>query len=199
MKKIIVFIISLTLLSCLDISDPQAENIDEMEERTKNLEDSIVGLIETGITFLNKELKENLKADSKSNGEEKLESTDLLSELTGVWSEEDVLDGTTVFEINFDSDSLKTIKYLFTPTDTDREYNDSVDVDYLYDVSIKNIDNKRHKVSFYLTVQGKDFKEPMRTNPIWTIRQHFGWNDSFTISLTTHKGKRYDLEWVREY
>ena len=62
MKKIIVFIISLTLLSCLDISDPQAENIDEMEERTKNLEDSIVGLIETGITFLNKELKENLKA-----------------------------------------------------------------------------------------------------------------------------------------
>jgi hypothetical protein len=116
MKKIIVFIISLTLLSCLDISDPQAENIDEMEERTKNLEDSIVGLIETGITFLNKELKENLKADSKSNGEEKLESTDLLSELTGVWSEEDVLDGTTVFEINFDSDSLKTIKYLFTPT-----------------------------------------------------------------------------------
>ena len=199
MKKIIVFIISLTLLSCLDISDPQAENNDEMEERTKNLEDSIVGLIETGITFLNKELKENLKADSKSNGEEKLESTDLLSELTGVWSEEDVLDGTTVFEINFDSDSLKTIKYLFTPTDTDREYNDSVDVDYLYDVSIKNIEKTNNIVSFYLTKKGENFKKPMRENPIWTIKKHVGWNDKFTISLTTHKGKKYDLGYVRDY
>lgn len=199
MKKLLALILLITLLGCLNISEPESENIVEMEERTKNLEDSIVGLIETGITFLNKELKENLEADSKSNGEEKLESTDLLFEVTGVWSEEDVLDGTTVFEINFDSDSLKTIKYLFTPTDIDRKYDDSVDVDYLYDVSIKNIDNKRHIVSFYLTLQGKDFKEPMRTNPIWTIRQHFGWNNSFTISLTTHKGKSYDLDWVREY
>ena len=74
---------------------------------------------------------------------------------------------------------MKTIKYLFTPTDTDREYNDSVDVDYLYDVSIKNIDNKRHIVSFYLTVKGKVFKEPKRE------QIQYGLLDN-TLDMTTH-------------
>ena len=43
MKKILVSIISLTLLGCLNITEAESENFDEREERAKNLEDSIVG------------------------------------------------------------------------------------------------------------------------------------------------------------
>tara|TARA_B110001452_G_C14951461_1_gene332758 strand:- start:136 stop:585 length:450 start_codon:yes stop_codon:yes gene_type:complete len=127
------------------------------------------------------------------------EERDILNDVTGVWSEESITQGTTVFEINF-FDSLKTLRYIYTPSDLDRKYDDSVDVDYLYDVSIKNIEKRNNIVSFYLTKKGENFKEPLRENhPIWTIRQHFKGRKTFTISLTTHKGKNYALGWVRDY
>ena len=208
MKKILVSIISLTLLGCLNISEAESENFDEKEERTKNLEDSIVGLIETGVNFLNNELKKELNEKNHTNElkapippkfelkqKEEVEY-DYLADITGVWSESGHIYGTTVFEINF-IDSLKTLNYIYTPSDFDRNLNDSVDINYLYDVSIKNIDNKKHTVSFYLTKKGKGFKEPMRKNPIWTIRLNPR-NDSY-ISLTTNKGKKYQPYYVREY
>ena len=126
------------------------------------------------------------------------EERDILYDVSGVWSEETIFKGTTVFEINF-FDSLKTLRYIYTPSDLDRKHDDSVDVDYLYDVSIKNIEKTNNIVSFYLTKKGENFKKPMRQNPIWTIKKHVGWNDKFTISLTTHKGKKYDLGYVRDY
>ena len=127
------------------------------------------------------------------------EERDILYDVSGVWSEETIFKGTTVFEINF-FDSLKTLRYIYSPSDLDRKHDDSVDVDYLYDVSIKNIEKTNNIVSFYLTKKGENFKKPMRENPIWTIRQYFRWwDDSFNISLTTHKGDIYDLGYVRDY
>ena len=195
MKKLLVSIISLTLLGCLNISEAESENIDEREERTKNFEDSIVDLLETGITFLNNELRNELKSEKGLRDKEEVEY-DYLANITGVWSEESHSYGTTVFEINF-IDSLKTLKYIYTPSDFDRRFNDSVDINYLYDISIKKIDDKKNTISFYLTKKGKGFKNPMRKNPIWTVRLNPR-NDSH-ITLTTNKGKKYKPDYVREY
>lgn len=208
MKKLLALILLITLLGCLNISEPESENIVEMEERTKNLEDSIVGLIETGVNFLNNELKKELNEKNHTNElnapippklelkqEEDVEY-DYLANITGVWSDESRAYGTTVFEINF-IDSLKTLKYIYTPSDIDRRFNDSVDINYLYDISIKKIDDKKNTVSFYLTKKGKGFKKPMRKNPIWTVRLNPR-NDS-QITLTTNKGKKYKPDYVREY
>ena len=123
---------------------------------------------------------------------------DILRDVTGVWSAK-TYDGTTVFEVNFD-DSVKTFRLIYSPTDYNKKWENEIDIDDLYDVSIKNIEKRNNIVSFYLTKRGESFKEPIRENTIWTIRQHFGWNDDeYTISLTTHKGDNYDLGWVRDY
>ena len=129
------------------------------------------------------------------------EERDILWDVTGVWSNSNTIDarvyGPTVFEINF-YDTIKTLKFTFT---SNRSYrNGEDDINDLYDLSIKNMDKENHIVSFYLTKKGENFKKPMRENPIWTIRQYFSrWNDSFNISLTTHKGDIYDLGYVRDY
>tara|TARA_Y100000589_G_C26947163_1_gene544888 strand:+ start:269 stop:718 length:450 start_codon:yes stop_codon:yes gene_type:complete len=130
--------------------------------------------------------------------ETETEERDILWDVTGVWSKESYSDGITVFEINF-FDSLKTIRLIYTPNELDKEFNREVDLDIVYDISIKSIDDENKIVSFYLNKKGENFKETMRGNPIWTIRQHFIWDDSFTISLTTDKGKNYDLRYVRDY
>ena len=125
------------------------------------------------------------------------EERDILWDVTGVWSNSNTIDsrvyGPTVFEINF-YDTIKTLKFTFT---SNRSYKN--DINDLYDVSIKNIDKENKILSFYLTKKGENFKDPMRENPIWTIRQYFSWNDSFSISLTTDKGDIYDLGYVRDY
>ena len=123
-------------------------------------------MLETGITFLNSELRNDIKSEKLLRDKEEVEY-DYLASITGVWSDESLSFGTTVFEINF-IDKLKTLKYIYTPSDLDRRFNDSVDINYLYDISIKKIDDKKHTVSFYLTKKGKGFKKPMRKNPIWT-------------------------------
>ena len=185
----------LFFLGCLSIPENDNEEIAELEQRTKNLEDSIVGLLETGITFLNSELRNDIKSEKLLRDKEEVEY-DYLASITGVWSDESLSFGTTVFEINF-IDKLKTLKYIYTPSDLDRRFNDSVDINYLYDISIKKIDDKKHTVSFYLTKKGKGFKKPMRKNPIWTVRLN-PINDSY-ITLTTNKGKKYKPDYVREY
>ena len=129
------------------------------------------------------------------------EERDILWDVTGVWSNSNTIDarvyGPTVFEINF-YDTIKTLKFTFTSNSSYRNGED--DINDLYDVSIKNIDKENKILSFYLTKKGENFKKPMRENPIWTIRQYFSrWNDSFNISLTTHKGDIYDLGYVRDY
>ena len=128
------------------------------------------------------------------------EERDILWDVTGVWSNSNTINarvyGPTVFEINF-YDTIKTLKFTFTSNSSYRNGED--DINDLYDLSIKNMDKENHIVSFYLTKKGENFKKPMRENPIWTIKKHVGWNDKFTISLTTHKGKKYDLGYVRDY
>ena len=57
-----------------------------------------------------------------------------------------------------------------------------------------------YELIYFKAKKKENFKEPLRENhPIWTIRQHFKGRKTFTISLTTHKGKNYDLGWVRDY
>ena len=70
-------------------------------------------------------------------------------------------------EINFNSEKNKTLKFTFTPKS---KYDKAVDE--LYNVLIKNIDNNNNTISFYLTKIGNGFKEPLRENPIWTLKQN---------------------------
>lgn len=70
----------------------------------------------------------------------------------------------------------------------------------LYNISIKKIDIENDIVSFYVSENGKGFKEPMQENPIWSVREI--WDDEedvFTINLTTDKGKTFELDYfIRE-
>tara|TARA_B110000977_G_C10784036_1_gene379793 strand:+ start:477 stop:626 length:150 start_codon:yes stop_codon:yes gene_type:complete len=49
-----------------------------------------------------------------------------------------------------------------------------------------------------LTKIGKRFKEPLRENPIWTLKQNLTFN-GFTLTLTTANGEKYELNYIREY
>ena len=128
------------------------------------------------------------------------EERDILYDVTGVWSNSytpiGLTYGPTVFEINF-YDTNKTLKFKFTSNSSYK--NGSDDIDDLYDVSIKNIDKENKMVSFYLAKKGENFKEPIRENPIWTIRQYFQSDNTFNITLTTDEGKVYTLGYVRDY
>ncbi len=213
MKKILVSIISLTLLGCLNISEAESENFDEREERTKNLEDSIVGLIETGVTFLNNELKKELNEKNHTNElkapippklelkqEEEVEVEKVLSAVTGVWSNSHkiIKNGISVVEINFDSHNNKTLKFKYSPDDYYSKFEKEVDI--LYDILIKNIDYKKNTISFYLIKKGERFKEPLRENTIWSIKLiNKSFSNDFNIELIMDKGELYELEWVREY
>jgi hypothetical protein len=214
MKKILVSIISLTLLGCLNISEAESENFDEREERAKNLEDSIVGLIETGVTFLNNELKKELNEKNHTNElkrspippklelkqEEEVEVEKVLSAVTGVWSNSHKIlkNGISVVEINFDSHNNKTLKFKYTPDDYHSKFEKEVDV--LYDILIKNIDYKKNTISFYLIKKGERFKEPLRENTIWSIKLiNKSFSNDFNIELIMDNGELYELEWVREY
>ena len=173
MKNLIVSLVLLTFLGCVNVSETEAE-------------------LKNRISQLENELRNGSKVENDKFGNE------LLSAVTGVWSNSNTLnaklDGIRVFEINFGSDSLKTLKYLHTPSDNG-EY-----VDHLYDVSIKNI-NKEHKtVSFYLTKEGEDFREPMSENIVWSlkiIKKPF--SKEFNLELVMERGELYELAWVREY
>jgi hypothetical protein len=118
MKNVFIYLLPLFFLGCLSIPENDNEEIAELEQRTKNLEDSIVGLLETGITFLNSELRNDIKSEKLLRDKEEVEY-DYLASITGVWSDESLSFGTTVFEINF-IDKLKTLKYIYTPSDLDR-------------------------------------------------------------------------------
>ena len=173
MKNLIVPLVLLTFLGCVNVSETEVE-------------------LKNRISQLENELRNGSKVENDKFGNE------LLSAVTGVWSNSNTLnaklDGIRVFEINFGSDSLKTLKYLHTPSDNG-EY-----VDHLYDVSIKNI-NKEHKtVSFYLTKEGEDFREPMSENIVWSlkiIKKPF--SKEFNLELVMERGELYELAWVREY
>lgn len=106
---------------------------------------------------------------------------EILYEVSGVWSssiEEFVV------ELNFYSERNKTL---------------NLNGD-LYNISIKKIDIENDIVSFYVSENGKGFKEPMQENPIWSVREI--WDDEqdvFTINLTTDKGKTFELDYfIRE-
>ena len=69
----------------------------------------------------------------------------------------------------------------------------------LYNISIKKIDIENDIVSFYVTQNGKGFKEPMQENPIWSVREIWDNDGGFTIDLTTNKGKTFELDYfIRE-
>lgn len=211
MKKILAFILSLTLLGCLSISDPESENIDDMENRVKSLEDSIIGLLETGVTLLNNELKNDLKGKNYTNEvnrileknaptSSQLEEKKVLSAVTGVWSDSHriVKHGPSVVEINFDSQNNKTLRFKYSPDDYYSKY--EKDVDILYDILIKNIDYKKNTISFYLIKKGESFKKPVRENKIWSIKLiNKSFSKDFNIELIMDKGELYEFEWVREY
>mgnify|MGYP001198740245 CR=1 FL=1 len=105
---------------------------------------------------------------------------EILYEVSGVWSssiEEFVV------ELNFYSERNKTLK---------------LNGD-LYNISIKKIDIENDIVSFYVTQNGKGFKEPMQENPIWSVREIWDNDGGFTIDLTTNKGKTFELDYfIRE-
>ena len=186
MKKVFIYLLPLFFLGCLSIPESDNEGIAELEQRIKNLEE-VVG---------------NLKADSQQTYEEEIEFekpkvNEKLSKVTGVWSNSNTIDGKvdgpTVVEINFNPEKNKTLKFTFTPKSS---YDKAVDE--LYNVLIKNIDNNNNTISFYLTKIGKGFKEPLRENPIWTLKQNLTFN-GFTLSLTTANGEKYEPNYIREY
>tara|TARA_X000000950_G_scaffold39628_1_gene42728 strand:+ start:43 stop:612 length:570 start_codon:yes stop_codon:yes gene_type:complete len=189
MKKVFIYLLPLFFLGCLSIPESDNEGIAELEQRIKSLE----------------EVVSNLKADSQQTYEEEIEEIDFdkpkvnekLSKVTGVWSNAHTVygsvDGPTVVEINFNSEKNKTLKFTFTPKS---KYDKAVDV--LYNVLIKNIDNNNNTISFYLTKIGKGFKEPLRENPIWTLKQNLTFN-GFTLTLNTSNGEKYELNYIREY
>ena len=185
MKNVFIYLLPLFFLGCLSIPESDNEGIAELEQRIKILEDAI----------------EDLKAKKQQVDDEEIEEEgekldDILFDVTGVWNADEI-DGIYVFEIDFRSEKNKTLKFKYTPDEIGRLRN-KANINNIYNTSIKNIDNENNTVSFYITKKGKSFKSPIRENPIWTIRKKLSYS-SFSLTLTTEKGLKYDLEYVREY
>jgi vacuolar-type H+-ATPase subunit I/STV1 len=184
MKKLIFFLLTFFLIGCINFPESDIDNKDELEKRIKNLEDAIG----------------DLKAEKQKESDEEIEEEenldDILFEVTGVWNEEKIY-GIYVFEIDFRSKKNKTLKFKYTPDELGRLKN-KANINKIYNISIKNIDNEKNTVSFYITKKGKSFKSPIRENPIWTIRKKLSFS-GFSLTLTTEKGEKYDLDYVREY
>ena len=185
MKKVFVYLLPLFLIGCINFPESDIDNKDELEKRIKNLEDAIEGL----------------KAEKQQESDEEIEEKgekleDILFDVTGVWNA-DELDGIYVFEIDFGSEKNKTLKFKYTPDELGRLKN-KANINKIYNISIKNIDNEKNTISFYITKKGNSFKSPIRENPIWTIRKKLSYS-GFSLTLTTEKGEKYDLDYVREY